>query len=197
MIKKFFKKIKNLMYDNFEALAQTRDYIKGKEYQWVNTPDDNKVATRVTVTEVFQRGGLMAVSLSDGSTITLDELNSKLMPLMENQEPLSKAEALSIRGPQPGQKVKKEVTEAPIATQPEKNVDSAQGVTNIFSMFATEESLLNLNLRVNLPSLNLLKMMYKSSQNKTEFLSQLASHINNQINADHIKDALLKKLDSK
>lgn len=196
MIKKLLKKIKNLMYDNLEALAQTRDFIKGKEYQWINHPDDNKVATKVVVTDVFQRGGLMAVSLSDGSNISLDELNTKLMLIMENQEPLSKAEALSIRGPvEP--KIKNKGVEQVVSEKTSVGAPSLAPVENIFSMFATEESLLNLNLRVNLPSLTLLKMMYKSSQNKSEFLSQLASHINNQISTEHLKDALLKKLDSK
>lgn len=195
MLKWIKNKITNYMYD-IDALAQTRDFIMGKDYQWVNTPDDSKLSTVTKVIDVFSRGGLMAVKLEDGSVVSLDELNSKLMAIMDGQAPLTKGECMSIRGPvvDPS-KPKAEIVQpqplqqAPIVIQPKS--------IGIFEMFATEESLLNLNLRVNLPALNLLKMMYKSSQNKSEFLTELANHINNQITADHIKDALLKKLDSK
>ena len=196
MIKWLKNKINKYMYD-IDALAQTRDFIMGKDYQWVNTPDNNKMSTITKVVDVFSRGGLMAVKLADGSSVSLEELNTKLMAIMDGQEALTKAECMSIRGPiidptitnpESGPKVGQ-----PVQAEVQATVKSA----GIFEMFATEESLLNLNLRVNLPSLNLLKMMYKSSQNKSEFLTELANHINNQITADHIKDALLKKLDSK
>lgn len=197
MIKWIKNKIKNYMYD-IDALAQTRDYIMGKDYQWVNTPDDTKIATVTKVIDVFSRGGLMAVKLADGAVVSLDELNTKLMAVMDGQDPLTKAECMSIRGPiidpaKPKTAPVQEAEVSPAKVQSQPTPKSA----GIFEMFATEESLLNLNLRVNLPSLNLLKMMYKSSQNKSEFLTELANHINNQITADHIKDALLKKLDSK
>jgi hypothetical protein len=197
MLKWIKNKITNYMYD-IDALAQTRDFIMGKDYQWVNTPDDSKLSTVTKVIDVFSRGGLMAVKLEDGSVVSLDELNSKLMAIMDGQAPLTKGECMSIRGPVVDSSKPKAETvqtqplqQTPIVIQP--NPKSI----GIFEMFATEESLLNLNLRVNLPALNLLKMMYKSSQNKSEFLTELANHINNQITADHIKDALLKKLDSK
>jgi hypothetical protein len=195
MIKWLKNKINKYMYD-IDALAQTRDFIMGKDYQWVNTPDDTKISTVTKVVDVFSRGGLMAVKLADGMVVSLDDLNTKLMAIMDGQDPLTKAECMSIRGPvidpiKPEAVQSTEPAPAQVVIQP--NPKSA----GIFEMFATEESLLNLNLRVNLPSLNLLKMMYKSSQNKSEFLTELATHINNQITADHIKDALLKKLDSK
>ena len=195
MIKWIKNKINKYMYD-IDALAQTRDFIMGKDYQWVNTPDDTKISTITKVVDVFSRGGLMAVKLADGMVVSLDDLNTKLMAIMDGQDPLTRAECMSIRGPIIDQ-IKPEAVQsteqAPAQVMIQPNPKSA----GIFEMFATEESLLNLNLRVNLPSINLLKMMYKSSQNKSEFLTELATHINNQITADHIKDALLKKLDSK
>jgi hypothetical protein len=202
MIQWLFKKIKKYMYD-IDALAQTRDFIMGKDYQWVNTPDDSKVAKIVKVQDVFSRGGLIAAKLNDGSTVSIDELNTKLMVIMDNQEPLTRAECLSIRGPVLSDKAAEtyvapaEPVAAPIAATPQASPVTETTGANLFSMFATEESLLALSLRVNLPSTNLLKMMYQSSQNKSDFLNQLANHINNQITPDHIKDALLKKLEGK
>ncbi len=195
MLKWIKNKINKYMYD-IDALAQTRDFIMGKDYQWVNTPDDTKISTVTRVVDVFSRGGLMAVKLADGMVVSLDDLNTRLMAIMDGQEPLTKAECMSIRGPiiDP---VKPDTTQAVSPVPAQVVVQPNPKSAGIFEMFATEESLLNLNLRVNLPSLNLLKMMYKSSQNKSEFLTELATHINNQITADHIKDALLKKLDSK
>jgi hypothetical protein len=195
MLKWIKNKINKYMYD-IDALAQTRDFIMGKDYQWVNTPDDTKISTVTRVVDVFSRGGLMAVKLADGMVVSLDDLNTRLMAIMDGQEPLTKAECMSIRGPiiDP---VKPDTTQAATPVPAQVVVQPNPKSAGIFEMFATEESLLNLNLRVNLPSLNLLKMMYKSSQNKSEFLTELATHINIQITADHIKDALLKKLDSK
>ena len=196
MLKWIKNKINKYMYD-IDALAQTRDFIMGKDYQWVNTPDNTKMSTITKVVDVFSRGGLMAVKLADGSSISFEELNTKLMAIMDGQEALTRAECMSIRGPV----IDPNITNAealPKVSQPvQAEVQATLKSAGIFEMFATEESLLNLNLRVNLPSLNLLKMMYKNSQNKSEFLTELANHINNQITADHIKDALLKKLDSK
>jgi hypothetical protein len=199
MLKWIKNKIRKYMYD-IDALAQTRDFIMGKDYQWVNTPDDTKLSKVTKVIDVFSRGGLMAVKLEDGSVVSLDELNSKLMAIMDGQSPLTKGECMSIRGPvvdpakpEPVEKV----AEASVAEPTKLIMQPTPKSAGIFEMFATEESLLNLNLRVNLPSINLLKMMYKSSQNKSEFLTELANHINNQITADHIKEALLKKLDTK
>lgn len=197
MIKWIKKQINKFMYD-IDALAQTRDFIMGKDYQWVNTPDDTKIATVTKVIDVFSRGGLIAAKLADGSVVSLDELNSRLMAIMDGQEPLTKSECMSIRGPViDPTKPKAEPVKESTAPQAKAIIQPNPKSAGLFEMFATEESLLNLNLRVNLPSLNLLKMMYKSSQNKSEFLTELANHINNQITADHIKDALLKKLDSK
>ena len=198
MIKWLKNKINKYMYD-IDALAQTRDFIMGKDYQWVNTPDDTKIATVTRVIDVFSRGGMMAVKLEDGMVVSLDELNTRLMAIMDGQDPLTRAECMSIRGPVVDQtKPVQTPVEEPASPAPTKAVIQPNPKsTGLFEMFATEESLLNLNLRVNLPSINLLKMMYKSSQNKSEFLTELANHINNQITADHIKDALLKKLDSK
>jgi hypothetical protein len=195
MLKWIKNKINKYMYD-IDALAQTRDFIMGKDYQWVNTPDDTKLSKVTKVIDVFSRGGLMAVKLADGMVVSLDDLNTRLMAIMDGQEPLTKAECMSIRGPiiDP---IKPDTTQAATPVPAQVVVQPNPKSAGIFEMFATEESLLNLNLRVNLPSLNLLKMMYKSSQNKSEFLTELATHINNQITADHIKDALLKKLDSK
>lgn len=199
MLKWIKNKIRKYMYD-IDALAQTRDFIMGKDYQWVNTPDDTKLSKVTKVIDVFSRGGLMAVKLEDGSVVSLDELNSKLMAIMDGQTPLTKGECMSIRGPVVDP-TKPEpvapVAEVSVAEPAKLIIQPNPKSAGIFEMFATEESLLNLNLRVNLPSINLLKMMYKSSQNKSEFLTELANHINNQITADHIKDALLKKLDSK
>lgn len=195
MFKWIKNKINKYMYD-IDALAQTRDFIMGKDYQWVNTPDDTKIATITKVIDVFSRGGFMAVKLADSSVISLDELNTRLMAIMDGQEPLTKAECMSIRGPVIDLEAQP-IQETPTPAKPQAKPVAAAAQPGIFEMFATEESLLNLNLRVNLPALSLLKMMYKSSQNKSEFLTGLANHINNQITADHIKDALLKKLDSK
>lgn len=196
MIKWIKKQINKFMYD-IDALAQTRDFIMGKDYQWVNTPDDTKIATVTRVIDVFSRGGLIAAKLADGSVVSLDELNSRLMAIMDGQEPLTKGECLSIRGPVVDVTKPEPKPESPQSTKAQPQAQPQPKSSGLFEMFATEESLLALNLRVNLPATNLLKMMYKSSQNKSEFLTELANHINNQITADHIKDALLKKLDSK
>jgi hypothetical protein len=146
MIKWLKNKINKYMYD-IDALAQTRDFIMGKDYQWVNTPDNNKMSTITKVVDVFSRGGLMAVKLADGSSVSLEELNTKLMAIMDGQEALTKAECMSIRGPIIDPTITNPESLPKVGQPVQAEVQATVKSAGIFEMFATEESLLNLNLR--------------------------------------------------
>ena len=63
-------------------------------------------------------------------------------------------------------------------------------------MFALEETQLSIAVKVKLPNKSLLKAMYQNSQNQSDFIDKLSSHINNSVTADSIKDSLWKMLDT-
>jgi hypothetical protein len=62
-------------------------------------------------------------------------------------------------------------------------------------MFSLEETQLNISIKVQLPNKTLLKAMYQNSQNQSDFVNKLSSHINNSVTADSIKESLWKMLD--
>jgi len=74
---------------------------------------------------------------------------------------------------------------------------SAPQNQNFFNQFTADSINLNLNITINLPPMNLLKMMYNNAKDKNEFLKNLCSHINNQITESVIQESIIKKIDSK
>lgn len=68
---------------------------------------------------------------------------------------------------------------------------------NFFNQFTADPINLNLTININLPPMNLLKMMYNNAKDKDDFLKNLCSHINNQITESVIKESIVKKIDSK
>lgn len=81
--------------------------------------------------------------------------------------------------------------------QPTISKAEVKAEPNYFAQFGAEKSNLNLSLSVNLPPMNLLKMMYNSAKDKDKFLKDLCQHINNQITEEVIQSSIIKKLDSK
>jgi hypothetical protein len=63
-------------------------------------------------------------------------------------------------------------------------------------MFNVEESTLNLKINIKLPDKKLLKMMYNSSENKQEFMEQLAEYLGSKINKSIIVESMKQILET-
>jgi len=212
---KFLKKIMT-GYD-IETLVAIKNSFQGQNFQWIKTKDRAKLAKVVRVVDVVpgNRGGFFA-ELSDGSRIPTDLLTSDLMMLMDDQQPLSMSEVLSINyvpslneSEEPIRvadvipaEFREEIASQPIARpipQTKKpNVPSAEPTSDpgdLFGMFSLEETALSLSISLKLPAKNLLKMMYSNSQNKEEFLDKLATYINSNVTTGSIKESMRRSLD--
>ena len=215
---KFAKKLLGMDFD-IDAIMALKNSFQGQKFQMVKgkSPKLGKVFEVIDVEPT--RGGYFA-TLNDGTKISVDSLNSNFMMLMDEQPPMSMAEIASINegytapasdttAIAPGLDVPAEIAAeltAPKKKTPQEmlhGTPSAQPVqpvpvatdTNLFGMFALDDTTINLAITTKLPSRSLLKAMYQNSQNPEEFIDKLSAHINNSVTADSIKDSLWKMLD--
>ena len=214
---KFIKKLAGMDFD-IDAIMALKNSFQGQKFQMVKGKGQKLGKVFEVIDIEPTRGGYFA-TLNDGSKVSVDSLNSNFMMLMDEQPPLSMAEISSINDGYtapavdttmiaPGLDVPPEIqaeltapkaktpaemlhgTPSP-ASQPKATVSES----DLFGMFALEETAINLSIKSRLPNRSLLKAMYQNSQNPEEFINKLSIHINNSVTADSIKDSLWKMLD--
>lgn len=211
-------RIKKFFGMDIEMLMSYKDNFQGQTFQLVkgSGPRLGKVFRAVDVD--MGRGGVFVV-FDDGAKVPASQVSENYMMIMDDQPPMSPAEIQSINGPvvssnadaavAPGLQIPDELKEevlsqpkAPVAQAapaqaPAAPVRQAPQVTetDLFGMFALEETSLPISVRIKLPNKSLLKAMYQNSQNKAEFIDKLSAYINNSVTADSIKDSLWKMLD--
>lgn len=210
-------RIKKFFGMDIEMLMSYKDNFQGQSFQLVkgSGPRLGKVFRAVDVD--MGRGGVF-VLFDDGAKVPANQVSENYMMVMDDQPAMSLAEIQSINGPvvssnaegaiAPGLNVPEDL-KAEIAIQPkpvavEQPVAQAPAVvqqkpqvteTDLFGMFALEETSLPISIKIKLPNKSLLKAMYQNSQNKAEFIDKLSAYINNSVTADSIKDSLWKMLD--
>lgn len=196
---------------DMETLIAIKSSFQANEFQWIKTNDPNKIGKVVTVRDVVPgRNGRFIAILSDGTQLDTDMVSSNLMMITDDQQPMSMAEIKSINyvpsltedmdvSPDIPAEFADLITQtppakpaqsAPAQTQPRLEVDPS----DLFGMFSLEDTDLNLSVKLKLPSKNLLKMMYTNAKNKDEFLTKLATYINNSVTVDSIKKTMKKSL---
>lgn len=212
------------MQFDIDAIMALKNSFQGQKFQMVRGkgPKLGKVFEVVDIEP--SRGGYFGM-LNDGSKISIDTLNSNFMMLMDDQPPMSMAEIMSINDDygQPINSTEKIAPDLQIPDElkselsvptpqvnapapqisapaqqinaPAQRVSAPATTTDLFGMFSLEETALSITVKVQLPNKSLLKAMYQNSQNQSEFIDKLSSHINNGVTADSIKDSLWKMLD--
>ncbi len=206
------------MQFDIDAIMALKNSFQGQKFQMVKGKGP-KLGKVFEVADIEpSRGGYFAM-LNDGTKISVDTLNSNFMMLMDDQPLMSMAEIASINEDyvQPINSSEKIAPELQIPdelktqiTVPTPQVSaqvqqisapapqvsaSVASNTDLFGMFALEETTLSITVKVQLPNKSLLKAMYQNSQNQSEFINKLSSHINNSVTVDSIKDSLWKMLD--
>jgi len=210
-VKKWLKKIKNIIMNNYDidTLVAIKSSFQSNDFQWIKTNDKTKLGKVVQVRDVLpSRNGRFMAILSDGTQLDTDRVSSDLMMITEDQQPMSMAEIQSINYiPSLNEdfKVTEEIpaefrseiiAPKPIAQQPAQlaQIKVSTDPGDLFGMFSLEDTDLALSVKIKLPSKNLLKMMYSNSKNKEEFLTKLSDYINNNVTADSIKKTMKKML---
>jgi hypothetical protein len=183
-------------------LISLMENFKGQKFQWVKTQRPEQLGKIVNCRMIEPRGDRFFAVFDDGSSIDTNQLNTSLMMLHGDMEPLSKAEVESISGIKRPAPTPKQPNVYPNAVQPEIAQPTAQPMNsapkataappkpNMFELFNSEPTQLNISLSVKLPEKKLLKMMYTSAENKDEFLAELADYLQKMINKEVITKSM-------
>lgn len=205
-------------YDMDELMSVKNSY-QGTRFQWVKCSDKTRLGTVVTVSDVVPAtNGMFIAVLSDGARCSTEQLTANLMMLLDDQQPMSIAEIMSINQipdvdpmaiaaalpPELRetstivQQIRKDV---PVATQPQVPGQPqiirqilAVDTTSLFGQFSLDDTDVTLVVSLKLPSKSLLKLMYTNSQDKDQFINQLTVYINNNIQSDSIKDSVKRMM---
>lgn len=79
----------------------------------------------------------------------------------------------------------------------EAPVAAAIQTTDIFGMFSSSTTKLNIAVELTMPKMSLLQVMYDQAVNKDEFVAKLASYIKQNITEETVKSSIINKLDRK
>ena len=216
--KKFVKLMQGYDLDTMIALKES---FQSNQFQWIKTSNPAKQGKLVEVRDVLPaRNGRFIAVLSDGSQIDTDLVSSDLMMITDDQPALSLIEIQSLNyippisdemevSPDIPRELASEINGnlvqniAPQSPNQPQSVQVIQQVPrqptqvdtkDIFGMFALEDTDLSISVKIKLPSRNLLKMMYSNSNDKNDFLTKLATYINNNVTTDAIRDTMEKQL---
>jgi hypothetical protein len=184
---------------NQDKLFSLKENFTGQKFQWVKTQDPNLLGKVVRCRDVDVVGTKYIVIFDDGSRIDSEQLNRNLMMLHGDMQPLSKDEVISVNGPlinKNQQATPQPFNQTTIQASSMQPFQAAEKKPNMFTMFNAEESTINLKLNIKLPDKKLLKMMYNSSENKQEFMEQLAEYLGSKINRSVIVDSIKQILDA-
>jgi hypothetical protein len=192
-------------------LISLMENFTGQKFQWVKTDRPDLLGKVVKCRNIEPRGNRFIVLFDDGSSIDSAQLNSSLFMIHGDMQPLSADEVASIAGPK--RPVAQSVTQpTPQVTMPDstQSTQHIQGqpavitptqpvvsapVTNMFDMFNSEDSSMNIALSVKLPDKKLLKLMYQNAENKDKFLDELSDYMYRMINKQVIKDSVISIVD--
>lgn len=188
---------------NTEKLISLKENFTGQKFQWIKPDKPELLAKVVRCKDVDPLSdGRFFIIFDDGSRVDSSKLNSNLLMIHGDMQPLSRQEVESIYGvkpktvPQPAAPPKPASVApapAPAVTAPPAPEAVAAPVapkTNMFAMFNAEESPLTLTLSVKIPDKKLLKLMYSSAENKDKFITELAEHLHSMINKQVVKESI-------
>ena len=173
-------------------LISLMENFSGVKFQWIKTNRPELLGKLVTCRNIEPRGDRFFALFDDGSSVDTTQLNTSLLMIHGDMQPLSKAEVESISGP------KRPLVTPPVggptnvSTPPTNSQYTAPqpSASNMFDMFNSEEREINLAILVSLPDQDLLRMMYSNAKDKDKFLSELSDYVFRVINKTVVQSAI-------
>ena len=181
-------------------LISLMENFSGAKFQWIKTNRPELLGKVVTCRNIEPKGDRFFALFDDGSSVDTAQLNTSLLMIHGDMQPLSKAEVESISGPRrpspqptvkpvqgqtetagPGPDFKFTPPPPPPPTQPQ---------TNMFEMFNSEERKIDLQVTMSLPEQDFLRMMYSNAKDKEKFLNELSDYVFRAINKTVIQSAI-------
>ena len=206
LLSKSSAKKQAIMFDENKLISLKQNFTN-QQFQWIKTDRPELVAKVVKCRDVQPTpDGRFTVFFDDGSKVDSTKLNSNLLMIHGEVQPLTRAEVEAIYPtakpktpplaaiPQSPPKER----EQPIPAQshvetvvPQARVESKP---NMFVMFNSEPTSISIDLEVRLPDKKLLKMMYSGAEDKDKFVSELADYLLTQINKEAVVESINKML---
>lgn len=194
-------------YD-IDALITLKNSLSENDLQWVKTTDQSKIGKIVRVVDVIPltNNRFIAV-LSDGTRLDTDEVHAKLMMVTEDQPPLTMPELYSIN--EYTAFIEPTNTEVDSPTNQSSQIIQTNSTdhqihpntinkhiepSSIFGLFELHNTLLKLAVTLNMPSTDVLKVMYINSKNKDEFISGLSDYVYQNITKESISQSIIELL---
>lgn len=187
---------KNSLRMDENKLISLMENFSGSKFQWIKTNKPELLGKVVTCRTIEPKGDKFFAIFDDGSMIDSHQLNTSLLMLHGDMQPLTKAEVDSINGPkrplQPKPEPIASTTQFNTDTQarPQPQVVAQQPAVNMFEMFNSEERVIDLKLSMNLPDQDFLKMMYSNAKDKNKFLDELSDYIFKMINKTVVQSSI-------
>ena len=208
------KKSDSPMFDE-QKLISLKQNFTSQQFQWIKTDRPELIGKLVKCRDVQPTpDGRFMIFFDDGSKIDSTKLNSNLLMIMGETQPLTRAEVESIypqarpkqSQPAPAQPAAQSVPVSgpiqippdlspPVQPSPAKPVQATPTQkSNMFVMFNSEPTEISIDLEVKLPEKKLLKMMYFGAEDKEKFVSELADYLLEMINKKAVTDSINKML---
>ena len=191
------------MHFDENKLISLMENFSGAKFQWIKTNRPELLGKLVTCRTIEPRGDRFFAMFDDGSSVETSQLNTSLLMLHGDMQPLTKAEVESISGPKrPLTTPPKPVSPGPIGANgpgPDpvgypQNFQSAPApqpaASNMFEMFNSEERNIDLQISINLPEQDFLRMMYSNAKDKDKFLSELSDYVFRAINKTVVQSSI-------
>ena len=149
----------------------------------------------VRVVDVKMRGNMVLLVFNAGTPINIDLVGQYLQPCGSNDIPpvpsISDGGPIAIPEELKGyqtDKISFSQPQLPPPPEPKKK-------SELFAMFQSEEKDITLPIRIKMPDIALVKMMYNNAADKNAFLGEFAQYVIDNIGMETAKDAIRRLLD--
>lgn len=183
------------MHFDENKLISLMENFSGAKFQWIKTDRPELLGKLVTCRTIEPRGDRFFAMFDDGSSVETSQLNTSLLMLHGDMQPLTRAEVESIAGPKRPLTPPTHTTTGPIGAPnpgpiPQPFQQDQPAVSNMFEMFNSEERTIDLQISINLPEQDFLRMMYSNAKDKDKFLGELSDYVFRAINKTVVQSSI-------
>lgn len=198
---KWKKKFGNMNNQNDALLQRYKQQYFGRTYQWTRPINNETVGEMVRVVDVKMRGDMVLLVFNAGTPVNVNLVDS-YMRLVEGGDqappPGLTGDLSGAGGPLQIPPELQEFTSdkqkisfsAPVQQPQQQQAPPPPKKNEIFALFQSEEKDINLPIRIKMPDMALVKMMYSNAADKDKFLGELAEYVISNINVDITKAAI-------
>jgi hypothetical protein len=205
---KWKKKFGRMNNQNDALIQRYKSQYLGKSYQWTRPINNETVGDVVRIVDVKMRGDMVIAVFNAGTPINIDLINNYMqpyagldpamppsistMPGQQNPIPIPEELQQYQTSNQPASAPAGKISFSSPQQPPQQMPDAApvKKKSELFAMFQSEEKSINIPLKIKMPDIALVKMMYNNAADKDKFLEELAEYVIDGITVETAKDAM-------